>query len=166
MQHHNVSIVDVAQHRFFNGGGAVGGPVLGIHRPVEDRKTPDFGHLPHRIAAAAPRGTEELGHIPSGQQSLAVGKLLGNVPAAHILHGFVAVAVKADFVPLVHHPLGDVRVLLHPVAAQQERGLHPTLLKPVQQRSGKPAGGAVIKGQRHIFLPAGSLGRQRQKSQA
>ena len=73
---------------------------------------------------------------------------------------------------LVENPLGQLRIVLHPVAAQQKGGVYPSVIKPVQQSLGVFAGGAVVEGQSHIFDFFGPDGQnqltqaqdQRQKS--
>ena len=63
----------------------------------------------------------------------------------------MAVAMKSYFVAFVKNPLGNIRIVLDPVAAQQEGGLCAPVVKTVQQCPGVFSGGSVVKSQRHIF---------------
>ena len=67
---------------------------------------------------------------------------------------------------LIRNPLGLLGILPDAVAAEQEGGLRVALLQAVQQLPGVPPGGAVVKGQRHIFFFIRPLHRRRQKTQA
>ena len=55
--------------------------------------------------------------------------------------------MAAQLVARLGNPGCHIRILPNPVAAEEEGGLHAPFLQAVQQGGGKPAGGAVIKGQ-------------------
>ena len=151
MEQDDIPVLHVFQHSPLHRRRVGGRPVPGVYRPAEDCQLPRLGHLPNGIAAAASRRPEKHRLAPLGQQRLHVHDFGRHRAAAHFLHVFVGVAVVADLVTLVENPLGDVRVILDPVAAQQKRGLHLPLPQSVQKPAGIPPGRPVVKGQRHIF---------------
>ncbi len=63
----------------------------------------------------------------------------------------MAAAVNAELVAVLRHPFYDVRILLHPVAAQKEGGADVPLPQTVQKLRSDDTCRAVIKGQCRIF---------------
>ena len=66
---------------------------------------------------------------------------------------------------LAEDSLGQLRKLLHPVAAEKEGGLCAPESQSLQQLLRKDPGGAVIKGQGYIFFRLCCLHRQHKESQ-
>ena len=60
----------------------------------------------------------------AGDLRLRYTDLLRDLPPGHEGHFFVAVAVAADLVALLKDPACQFRVLLHPVAAEEEGGIY------------------------------------------
>lgn len=165
MQQDHVPIGHIFQHGRLHCGGVVACPVPGVHRPVQDGQPPGLGDLPHPIAAAA-SGRAEEADVHALQQRLGIDQLLGDLPAAELLHVAVAVSVVADLMALALDALGLLGILLDAVAAQQEGSVGIPLLQAVQQPVGIPAGGAVVKGQGHIFGIVLRLRREHQQKHA
>ena len=165
MEQNNVPVPNLRHDRPLDGNGVLGGPVPGIHRPAQNGQQPHLGHLPHAVAAAASRRPQKHRLAVLRQQVLGIDNLLGDTPAAHFLHVLVGKTVVADFVALAENPLGQIGELFHPVAAEQEGCSDVPLLQTVQQLGGETAGGAVVEGQGHIFVPGHRLCRQNQQAQ-
>ena len=117
MQKNDIPICHLFQDFLFDDGFFVDFPVMGIYRPVKDGESPGLGYLLYSVAAEAPGRPKKGGAAALRQQGLGVQDLLGDLAAAHGFHGIVAVAMVTDLMTLVKNPLGDVRIVLDPIAA-------------------------------------------------
>ena len=136
MEQHHVPVLNLVHNTAAHGGGVLGGPVPGIHRPVQNGQPGDLCHLPDSVAAAASRRPEPDCLAALRQQRPGIRQLLGDVPAAEGFHIFVGVAVDADLMALVEDPLGVLGVFGDPVAAEKEGGFGIPLFQAVQQPPG------------------------------
>ena len=71
---------------------------------------------------------------------------------------FVPVAVAPDLVTLLRDARGKGRIFVHAVAAEKKGGVNFPFQQTVQQPLGVPAGRAVVKRQRDIFLRFAGMG--------
>ena len=166
MEQDHVPVGDVFHHCLLNGSRVLNGPVLWVHRPIEDCQIPGLRHLPDPIAAAAPGRPEEPDPAALRQQRLGIQDFLGDFPAAELLHVFVAVAMVAYLMPLFHNSLCLRRIFLDSVAAEQKGGPGSPLLQAIQKAAGIASRGAVVKGQHHIFPRRPGPYREHQQAQA
>ena len=163
VQQNNVSVPNAFQHPGLYHRRVMDGPVFGVHGPLDNGHFQGHGHLGDGFRAAASGGTEQFYSAPFRQQGKGALNFLSDIPAAHGCHGVMGKAVAADFVALLQNSQGQLRVLPDAVAAEEKGGLHMPFPQSVQQCTGKPPGGAVVKGQRH--RGRGADGKHQQKAQ-
>ena len=124
-------------------------PVLRVYGPLQDGHFFHLGHLPEALSPAA-SGRPEQGNFGVFRHEVQGGlDLSGNVPSAHGGHRIVGVAVAAQLVARRQHFFRQSWILPDAVAAEEKGGLDISCLQPLQKGLGKPAGGAVVKGQGH-----------------
>ena len=78
--------------------------------------------LHHRPTGLSSRRTQQAG-LDAGlfpKEVLRPAELLLQHLLFHTAHAAMAVAVQADFMPCGNHLPGQVRILLHPVAAEEK----------------------------------------------
>ena len=158
----DAAVPDMPQHMLRHCVRVRHSPVPGIHTPEKQRKAPLLRRPPDGLPGFSSRGPEKNRPAPLRQKGQGVVQLLPENFLPHGIHGAVAVPVKADLVSLLTDPLCQLRVLLHPVSAEQEGGFYVLLPESVQQLPGKPAGRPVVKGQRRRPCPLRQQLRPRQ----
>ena len=165
MEQNDISVLNVFQHSPLNSQFVIGGPVLWVYRPAEQCQLPGFGHLSHRIGDKTARRPEKHRIAVLRKQRLRIQQFLCDLSAAHGAHGVVAVAVITDLMAFAEDPLGNIRIVLHPVTAQQKRGVGTPVIEPVQKPAGIFSGRSVVKGKCHILFLLRCLNREHRQRQ-
>ena len=126
-------------------------PIQSVQRPHDDAQSVISANGLGCAIIIASGGTQQPYRNIPRQSIQLIANLFADLVFGELGQVGMAFCMQSDFVSILGDQGWMIRVLLDPVAAQEESGLGIALLQSLQQSEGGITGGAVIKGQRYIL---------------